>query len=128
MTLTSRWVGPPRIRYDEELRTLRLAVQLVVQQYLTPLVQQAEKNVAARCALLADVGPLGSFFGRKMANDFLLPLLITTLNDRSWELRATFFQHIAGVATCVPTGVVSTETKGSNDSVLWSCSVEFPTA
>lgn len=37
--------------------------------------------------------------GRRESNDFLLPAMITLLNDRgAWQLRAAFFQHIAQVA------------------------------
>jgi hypothetical protein len=32
------------------------------------------------------------------SNDFLLPATITFLNDRDWQLRAGFFQHIACLA------------------------------
>ena len=28
------------------------------------------------------------------SNDFLLPAMITFLNDRDWQLRAAFFHHI----------------------------------
>jgi hypothetical protein len=107
------------IRYDDELHTLRISVREVVQEYLTP-VKLTDRSVAARCALLANVGALCEFFGRKMANDFLLPLLITTLNDRSWELRATFFEHIAGVAKCVapPLAAVFRPTKHLHGMLL----------
>lgn len=34
------------------------------------------------------------------SNDFLLPAMITLLNDRgNWQLRGAFFQHIACIAT-----------------------------
>ncbi len=32
------------------------------------------------------------------SNDFLLPATITFLNDREWQLRAGFFEHIACLA------------------------------
>lgn len=36
---------------------------------------------------------------RRESNDFLLPAMITLLNERgAWQLRAAFFQHIALVA------------------------------
>ena len=43
-----------------------------------------------------------TFFGRQKTNDFLLPLIITFLNDRhDWELRCAFFQNIVGVSAFV---------------------------
>lgn len=32
------------------------------------------------------------------SNDYLLPTIITFLNDRDWQLRAAFFRHIACLA------------------------------
>ena len=36
--------------------------------------------------------------GRRHSNDYLLPTIITFLNDRDWQLRAAFFRHIACLA------------------------------
>jgi hypothetical protein len=41
---------------------------------------------------------LCEFFGRTRATNDLLPHLITWLNDRDWQLRAAFFEHIVGAA------------------------------
>ena len=62
---------------------------------------------ATRAAVLAGADTLASFFGRADANDFLVPLLITCLNDRAWTLRVAFFERIAKVGRFV--GVASTE-------------------
>ena len=62
---------------------------------------------ATRAAVLAGADALASFFGRAEANDFLVPLLITCLNDRSWTVRLAFFERIAAVGRFV--GVASTE-------------------
>ena len=56
---------------------------------------------STRAALLADAEALAHFFGRADSNDFLVPLLITCLNDRAWSLRAAFFRHIAAVGRLV---------------------------
>jgi phosphoinositide-3-kinase regulatory subunit 4 len=53
---------------------------------------------AARRALLPRLDDLVRLLGRREANDFLLPLAITFLNDRDWRLRAAFFQHAGGLA------------------------------
>jgi hypothetical protein len=51
---------------------------------------------------LAPLGVLAAwlceFFGRTRATNDLLPHLITWLNDRDWQLRAAFFEHIVGAA------------------------------
>lgn len=36
----------------------------------------------------------------RASNDFLLPTMITFLNDRGWQLRAAFFQHIPCMGAC----------------------------
>ncbi len=36
--------------------------------------------------------------GNTGTNDFLLPLLITVLNDRDWLLRAAFFENVVDLA------------------------------
>ena len=56
---------------------------------------------ATRAALLSGAEELARFFGRADSNDFLVPLLITCLNDRAWPLRASFFRHIARVGKFV---------------------------
>jgi len=94
-------VGPGRppgtTSYDADLKALRGVLRQVVIEYLTPADQQAKASVAGRCAILVDAGRLCQFFGLKEANDFLLPQLITCLNDPSWHLRAAFFEHIPRV-------------------------------
>ena len=62
---------------------------------------------ATRAAVLANADSLAVFFGRQDANDYLVPLLITCLNDRSWTLRAAFFTKIAKLGRFV--GITSTE-------------------
>ena len=56
---------------------------------------------STRAALLSGSEELARFFGRADSNDFLVPLLITCLNDRAWPLRASFFRHIARVGKFV---------------------------
>ena len=52
--------------------------------------------------LLCGVTRLCTFFGQDRTNDFLLPLLITFLNEHGdWQLRATFFERISGVSLFV---------------------------
>jgi phosphoinositide-3-kinase regulatory subunit 4 len=40
------------------------------------------------------------------SNDFLLPAMITFLNDRDWQLRGSFFRHIPAMAAAAgPSGL-----------------------
>ena len=51
---------------------------------------------------LKDITRLCTFFGKQKTNDFLLPLIITFLNDRhDWELRCAFLNNIVGVSSFV---------------------------
>ena len=52
-------------------------------------------------SLLSDIARLCVFFGRHRVNEQLLPHLITVLNNRDWELRAAFFEHVVGVSVFV---------------------------
>ncbi|KAK9817197.1 hypothetical protein WJX72_010933 [[Myrmecia] bisecta] len=81
------------VRYDEEMAALRMAVEQVVHE----LVVGTRSTSWTRLALLPHVPALAAFLGRRESNDFLLPAMITFLNDRSWQLRAAFFTHIAAL-------------------------------
>ena len=50
--------------------------------------------------LLPHVDALAAFLGRRECVDFLMPAIVTFLNDRSgWQLRAALFAHIGSIAT-----------------------------
>ncbi|KAJ1967669.1 Serine/threonine-protein kinase, partial [Dispira parvispora] len=87
--------GPPSQTLDARLWELRKQFQHIITQLLT----DSDPNV--KRALLADMTPLAVFFGRTLANDFLLSHVITFLNDRDWLLRGAFFEAIVGLATVV---------------------------
>ncbi|OQR91864.1 phosphoinositide 3-kinase regulatory subunit [Achlya hypogyna] len=91
--------------FDEELNRLHLLVSRLVIQIAAP-DQKASSSLVKR-ALLHDITRLCIFFGRERTLDVVLPQLITFLNDRDWELRATFFEFITGVCSFV--GHVSVE-------------------
>ena len=82
------------MRYEEEAGALRVAVLKVVNE----LVVGARSGAWSRRALLPHLPRLLAFLGRRHANDYLLPTIITFLNDRDWQLRAAFFRHIACLA------------------------------
>lgn len=76
--------------YDAELSEIQEAFYEIVVEMLTK-----DQSTAVRRTLLSDITRLCIFFGRQRTNDFLLPLIITFLNDRhDWELRCAFFQSI----------------------------------
>ncbi|EQC25017.1 VPS15 protein kinase [Saprolegnia diclina VS20] len=91
--------------FDDELNRLHLLVSRFVIQIAAP-DQKASSSLVKR-ALLHDITRLCIFFGRERTLDVVLPQLITFLNDRDWQLRATFFEFITGVCSFV--GHVSVE-------------------
>ena len=52
-------------------------------------------------ALLGDISRMAQFFGKKKTSDFLLPLIVTFLNENDWELRSDFFASVVGVCEYV---------------------------
>ncbi|RHY31205.1 hypothetical protein DYB32_003677 [Aphanomyces invadans] len=91
--------------FDNELNRLHSAVARFVIQIAAP--DQKSSSSLVKRALLHDITRLCVFFGREYTLDNVLPLLLSFLNDRDWELRAAFFQDIPGVCTFV--GRVSAE-------------------
>ena len=81
--------------YDSELGALQDLVLRLVIDMLT-----VGGSCVKRC-LLVDIARLCVFIGRKRVNNELLPHLITVLNDRDWQLRVCFFDHIVGVSAFV---------------------------
>lgn len=79
------------------------------------IVYQALQNIVCRLvgdtltttsskvkiAILKDIAKLCVFFGAERCNSWLLPMLITVLNDRDWQLRAAFFHSVVGIAVFV---------------------------
>eukprot|EP00898_Chlorokybus_atmophyticus_P003180 jgi/Chlat1/3863/Chrsp26S04158 len=89
--------APRMVCYDADLSALHDSIAHVVQE----LVTGPQSTPAVRRTLVAHVPALCSFFGRRESNDFLLPLLISFLNDRDRQLRASFFAYIAQVGAFV---------------------------
>ena len=80
--------------YDTELSLLR-------DEFADMMLKLHSGSAAVKRALLSDIAQLCIFFGRRRTNDFVLPLVITFLNSREWELRNDFFKKIVGVAVFV---------------------------
>jgi len=110
--------GPVLIKgsYDRELQEL----QGQVSRFVMPIVAYVDTGFTshpgssfmggsgslAKRALLKDIARLCVFFGHDYTFQSLLPQLITFLNDKDWELRSAFCEHIPAV--CALGGEVST--------------------
>lgn len=81
--------------FDTRLSLLHAQVFRIVQA----VVQGGTSRV--KMALLSDIARLSVFFGHELVNTTLLPSLTTFLNDKTWELRAAFFQHMIGIGIFV---------------------------
>ncbi|GLE05701.1 hypothetical protein PINS_up014747 [Pythium insidiosum] len=91
--------------FDKELNRLHKVVSRFVIQLAAP--DQKTSSSLVKRALLVNITQLCIFFGRERTLDVVLPQLITFLNDRDWELRGAFFEHITGV--CAFVGRVTVE-------------------
>ena len=78
--------------------------------------------IAQHQALLPHVDALAAFLGRRECVDFLMPAIVTFLNDRSgWQLRAALFAHIGSIATEARSVECCTSTRG-----LPGCQAQAP--
>ena len=84
-----------------EVREMRMLIQKVVME-----IMQGASSMQRR-ALLPWAGALCGVLGRQESNDVILPLLITCLNDRDWQMRASFLAAVPAVAPFV--GTISLE-------------------
>ena len=85
------------LSFDSELGELQEQISRVV----VGLASDVQTTAAVKRALLTDITRLCIFMSRQSANDLVLPLLITFLNDRDTSLRASFFTSISGVCAFV---------------------------
>ncbi|DBA05165.1 TPA: hypothetical protein N0F65_005015 [Lagenidium giganteum] len=85
--------------FDKELNRLHKMISRFVIQLAAP--DQKSSSSLVKRALLVDITRLCVFFGRERTLDVVLPQLITFLNDRDWELRGSFFDHIVGLCSFV---------------------------
>eukprot|EP01133_Synstelium_polycarpum_P006411 gene6411-7437_t len=85
--------------YDAELSELQDLFYLKVNDLLTKDSCNSVKRI-----ILSDIYRLCLFFGRQKTNENVLPLVITFLNDKDWQLRCAFFENIVAVCTIVGAG------------------------
>ncbi|SPQ98223.1 unnamed protein product (mitochondrion) [Plasmodiophora brassicae] len=81
--------------YTDDLEALQNIVCRLVGDTLTTTSSKV------KIAILKDIAKLCVFFGAERCNSWLLPMLITVLNDRDWQLRAAFFHSVVGIAVFV---------------------------
>eukprot|EP00456_Euglypha_rotunda_P025380 TRINITY_DN20547_c0_g1_i1.p1 TRINITY_DN20547_c0_g1~~TRINITY_DN20547_c0_g1_i1.p1 ORF type:complete len:115 (-),score=23.33 TRINITY_DN20547_c0_g1_i1:10-354(-) len=81
--------------YDRELGELQDGILKLLIEMLTQSGSKVKRS------LLTDITRLCLFMGRERVNNELLPHLITVLNDRDWQLRAAFFEHIVEIGRAV---------------------------
>ncbi|KAK9909837.1 hypothetical protein WJX75_008190 [Coccomyxa subellipsoidea] len=87
--------GAAVVRYEEQMGALRSAFTGVFQD----LVVSPRSTPFSRRAILPHLPHLATVLGRKLSNDFLLPTMITFLNDRDWQTRAAFFRDVSCIAS-----------------------------
>lgn len=91
--------------YSSELSALHETVSRWVVHITTDL---SEHSSPAKRALLSDMARLCNFFGLDGVMAFILPQVLSFLNDRKdWQLRATLFEHLQAV--CQFIGRAATE-------------------
>jgi phosphoinositide-3-kinase regulatory subunit 4 len=72
-------------------------------QLITDINPNATSSNAIKETLIrADISKLCSFFSRQKTSEFLLPHMITILNEKTdWSVRAAFFDALCPVLTCI---------------------------
>lgn len=91
--------------YNSELGALHETVSRWVVHITTDL---SDHSSPAKRALLSDMARLCNFFGLDGVMAFILPQILSFLNDRKdWQLRATLFDHLQAV--CQFIGRAATE-------------------
>jgi hypothetical protein len=99
--LTSRGSTPqptvviPAIRFDQELSSVLQQVVLVIQNAATG----SFTTWNTWRAMLRQTAALARLLGRSGINEGLLPIFMSCMNSREWQLRAAFFQAVVEVST-----------------------------
>ena len=80
----------PHANFDRELSSLRSTLRENLEQLLA---RYDPASSLVKRALLKGVLRLCHVFGREGTNDFVLPLLVTVLNDTDWQLVGVLLQR-----------------------------------
>jgi len=82
--------------YDSEMASL---IQLFTQIVHDLMTRHSIDCVKFEFINIAE--PLAHFFGQRRANETILPLLISVMNDSDWRLREALFKNIVGLAAFI---------------------------
>jgi serine/threonine protein kinase len=85
--------------YDKEYEFYQSRVTEIVMHLITDIDQLSNSSNAVKETLIrSDIGKLCSFFSRQKTCEFLLPHMITILNEKTdWSVRAAFFDALCTV-------------------------------
>lgn len=92
--------------YDKEHEFYQSKITDIVMQLMTSADASSGDlsgaNSVKETLIRSQIGRLCSFFGRSRTTEFLLPHMITILNEKTdWSIRAAFFDALATVLACI---------------------------
>ena len=84
--------------YDKEYEAYQAKLTEIVMHLMT----DTSSNAVKETLIHSDISKLCSFFSRQKTSEFLLPHMITMLNEKTdWSVRAAFFDALCPVLTCI---------------------------
>jgi phosphoinositide-3-kinase, regulatory subunit 4 len=91
------------VSYDKEFELYQTRITDIVMHLITDLSQTSLSSNAVKETLIrSDISKLCSFFSRTKTSEFLLPHMITILNEKTdWSVRAAFFDALCPVLSCI---------------------------
>ena len=92
--------------YDKEYEYYQFRITEIVMHLITDINQTSNgssaSNAVKETLIRSDISKLCSFFSRQKTSEFLLPHMITILNEKTdWSVRAAFFDALCPVLTCI---------------------------
>ena len=89
--------------YDKEHELYQNRITEIVMHLITDISQTSNSSNAVKETLIrSDISKLCSFFSRQKTSEFLLPHMITILNEKTdWSVRAAFFDALCPVLSCI---------------------------
>jgi len=89
--------------YDKEHELYQQRITEIVMHLITDLAQtNTSSNAVKETLIRSDISKLCSFFSRTKTSEFLLPHMITILNEKTdWSVRAAFFDALCPVLSCI---------------------------
>ena len=97
--------------YDKEYEAYQNRLTEIIMYLITDVGQSnsngaastgSSSNAVKETLIRSDISKLCSFFSRQKTAEFLLPHMITILNEKTdWSVRAAFFDALCPVLTCI---------------------------